>query len=67
MSRKPTAEEIEAIKFIFLELPDIIDKVEETINNMTDSEFEEWFNGLDNITLKEKAFAFRNGEKVKWF
>lgn len=67
MSRKPTAEEIEAIKFIFLELPDIIAYIEQTINNMTDSEFEEWFNNTDKIILKEKAFAFRNGEKVKWF
>ena len=67
MSRKPTAEEIEAIKFIFLELPDIIAYIEQTINNMTNSEFEEWFNNTNNIRLKEKAFAFRNGEKVKWF
>lgn len=67
MSRKPTAEEIEAIKFIFLELPDIIAYIEQTINNMTDSEFEEWFNNTDKIILKEKAFDFRNGEKVKWF
>ena len=57
MSRKPTAEEIEEIKFIFLELPDIIAHIEQTINNMTDSEFEK--------KIKEYPtfyFAYPNGQ-----
>lgn len=56
-----------AIKNMIKELPKIIERTEENIRTMDNDKFEECLNKLDDIRLKEKAIAIRNGEKVNWF
>lgn len=56
-----------AIKNIVKEIPSIIERTEEIIRTMDDDKFEKYLNKLDDIRLKEKAIAIRNGEKVNWF
>ncbi|MBE5934663.1 MAG: hypothetical protein E7262_02580 [Lachnospiraceae bacterium] len=56
-----------AIKNIVKEIPSIIERTEESIRTMDDDKFEKYLNKLDDIRLKEKAIAIKNGEKVNWF
>lgn len=57
----------EAVNNMIKEIPKIIERTEENIRTMDNDKFEECLNKLDDIRLKEKAIAIRNGEKVKWF
>ena len=49
------------------EIPNMIANMEENIRTIDNDKFEECLNKLDDIRLKEKAIAIRNGEKVNWF
>ena len=56
-----------AIENIVKEIPKIIERTEESIRTMDDDKFEKYLNKLDDIRLKEKVIAIKNGEKVNWF
>ena len=49
------------------EIPNMIANMEENIRTIDNDKFEECLNKLDDIRLKEKVIAIRNGEKVNWF
>ena len=56
-----------AIENIFKELSEIIDRLENNIRTMDSDKFEKCLNEVDDIRLKVKVIAIRNGEKVSWF
>jgi hypothetical protein len=58
---------IDVLINVLKELPNVIANVEENIRTMDNDKFEECLNKFDDIRLKEKVIAIRNGEKVKWF
>lgn len=60
----------QALKFLIntlKEIPNFIETLEDSIKSIDDDSFEECLNKFENIALKEKVIAIRNGEKINWF